>query len=252
MSTSTSCGMNLPWYGCRRWTCFVRTFSGKARSDHESSRSSVAYSSSCVTATKQGLRRPAEKPWDLFRQPAVLVARPARNSRRLVRRLGVRRLHRDPGAVLLGDRIGRIDERPRPRCPSAHRPRARSTARRPRRRSHGRRRRGQWKRSQRFSGRSSPLTISTHSPATTRKSSCASSRWYIVIGSPGARTLMLIPSCGKREVLALEARVLAELAVEPAGVLRVEDEPALPLGRRARPPPPARASPPSCADPRVP
>src|SRR3954453_12748971 len=44
--------MNLPWYGCRRCTCFVRTCSGSARSDHESSRSSAAYSSSWVTATR--------------------------------------------------------------------------------------------------------------------------------------------------------------------------------------------------------
>src|SRR3954447_11330284 len=43
--------MNLPWYGCSRCTCFVRTCSGSARSDHESSRSSAAYSSSWVTAT---------------------------------------------------------------------------------------------------------------------------------------------------------------------------------------------------------
>src|SRR6201986_2762529 len=43
--------MNLPWYGWRRWTCFVRSRSGSAASDHERSRSRVAYSSSCVTAT---------------------------------------------------------------------------------------------------------------------------------------------------------------------------------------------------------
>src|ERR1051326_18330 len=43
--------MNLPWYGWRRWTCFVRSRSGNAASDHERSRSSVAYSSSWVTAT---------------------------------------------------------------------------------------------------------------------------------------------------------------------------------------------------------
>src|SRR6476661_2651434 len=42
--------MNLPWYGWSRWTCFVRSRSGSAASDHERSRSSVAYSSSCVTA----------------------------------------------------------------------------------------------------------------------------------------------------------------------------------------------------------
>src|SRR5438105_8090788 len=44
--------MNLPWYGWSRWTCFVRSRSGSAASDHERSRSSVAYSSSCVTATQ--------------------------------------------------------------------------------------------------------------------------------------------------------------------------------------------------------
>src|ERR1700719_2818451 len=44
--------MNCPGYGWSRWTCFVRTRSGSAASDHERSRSSVAYSSSCVTATR--------------------------------------------------------------------------------------------------------------------------------------------------------------------------------------------------------
>src|SRR6478752_7321243 len=45
--------MNLPWYGWSRWTCFVRSRSGSSASDHERSRSSVAYSSSCVTATRR-------------------------------------------------------------------------------------------------------------------------------------------------------------------------------------------------------
>src|SRR6185437_5960776 len=45
--------MNLPWYGCSRWTCFVRSRSGSSASDHERSRSSVAYSSSWVTATRR-------------------------------------------------------------------------------------------------------------------------------------------------------------------------------------------------------
>src|ERR1043166_6199780 len=45
--------MNLPWYGWSRWTCFVRSRSGSAASDQERSRSSVAYSSSCVTATRR-------------------------------------------------------------------------------------------------------------------------------------------------------------------------------------------------------
>src|SRR3954453_5193532 len=45
--------MNLPWYGWRRWTCFVRSRSGSSASDQERSRSSVAYSSSWVTATRR-------------------------------------------------------------------------------------------------------------------------------------------------------------------------------------------------------
>src|SRR3954462_1822121 len=45
--------MNLPWYGCSRWTCFVRSRSGSSASAHERSRSSVAYSSSWVTATRR-------------------------------------------------------------------------------------------------------------------------------------------------------------------------------------------------------
>src|SRR6478609_6044364 len=45
--------MNLPWYGWSRWTCFVRSRSGSSASDHERSRSSVAYSSSWVTATRR-------------------------------------------------------------------------------------------------------------------------------------------------------------------------------------------------------
>src|SRR5215471_14171495 len=61
--------MNLPWYGWRRWTCFVRSRSGSSTSDQERSRSSVAYSSSCVTATRsdstlrlEGLRNPLDAP----------------------------------------------------------------------------------------------------------------------------------------------------------------------------------------------
>src|SRR5215471_3636392 len=57
--------MNLPWYGWSRWTCFVRSRSGSSASDHERSRSRVAYSSSCVTAmdrtsspSSEGLRDP--------------------------------------------------------------------------------------------------------------------------------------------------------------------------------------------------
>src|ERR1700751_4718413 len=60
-SASTSCGMNLPWYGWRRWTCFVRSRSRSSASDQERSRSSVAYSSSWVTATRRDSTRPLER-----------------------------------------------------------------------------------------------------------------------------------------------------------------------------------------------
>src|ERR1700745_2753754 len=53
--------MNLPWYGCSRCTCFVRSRSGSSASDQERSRSSVAYSSSCVTATRRDSTRPLER-----------------------------------------------------------------------------------------------------------------------------------------------------------------------------------------------
>src|SRR6185437_4437306 len=53
--------MNLPWYGCSRWTCFVRSRSGSSASDHERSRSSVAYSSSWVTATRRDSTPPLER-----------------------------------------------------------------------------------------------------------------------------------------------------------------------------------------------
>src|SRR6266480_6757964 len=53
--------MNLPWYGWSRWTCFVRSRSGSAASDHERSRSSVAYSSSCVTGTTVTSARSSER-----------------------------------------------------------------------------------------------------------------------------------------------------------------------------------------------
>src|SRR5579862_6053721 len=100
-STSTSCGMNFPWYGCRRCTCFVRTCSGSARSDHESSRSSPAYSSSWVTATcrhgsseREELlakgdvrRRPREAGVRLLRVRRVLLDAGAVPERRLVTRV---------------------------------------------------------------------------------------------------------------------------------------------------------------------
>src|SRR3954452_12451283 len=53
--------MYLPWYGWRRWTCFVRSRSGSAVSDHERSRSSVAYSSSWLTATVRTSTRALER-----------------------------------------------------------------------------------------------------------------------------------------------------------------------------------------------
>src|SRR2546421_5433836 len=53
--------MNLPWYGWSRWTCFVRSRSGSSASDHERSRSRVAYSSSCVTATRTDSTRRLER-----------------------------------------------------------------------------------------------------------------------------------------------------------------------------------------------
>src|SRR5437899_7751661 len=53
--------MNLPWYGCSRCTCFVRSRSGSSASDQERSRSSVAYSSSCVTATRRDSTRRLER-----------------------------------------------------------------------------------------------------------------------------------------------------------------------------------------------
>src|SRR5512146_2761913 len=62
--------MNLPWYGWRRWTCFVRSRSGSSASDHERSRSRVAYSSSCVTATRTDSTRRLERLRDPL-HPAV-------------------------------------------------------------------------------------------------------------------------------------------------------------------------------------
>src|SRR4051794_11129196 len=56
---------------------------------------------------------------------------------------------------------------------------------------------GQWTKSQARSGRSSPSTISSASPTSTRKSSWSASQWYIAIVSPGAITLRFTPSCAK-------------------------------------------------------
>ena len=54
---------------------------------------------------------------------------------------------------------------------------------------------GQWTKSHARKRRSSPSTISRHSPARTRKSSCASSPWYMRSARPGWRTPMPTPSC---------------------------------------------------------
>src|SRR3954447_14256535 len=55
-SVSASCGMNFPRYGWRRWTCFVRSRSGRSRSDQERSRSISEYSASCVEAIAYEVR----------------------------------------------------------------------------------------------------------------------------------------------------------------------------------------------------
>ena len=47
---------------------------------------------------------------------------------------------------------------------------------------------GQCTKSHARSGRSSPSTINSASPASTRKSSWSASQWYIPIDSPGSRT----------------------------------------------------------------
>src|SRR5438128_3469822 len=56
---------------------------------------------------------------------------------------------------------------------------------------------GQCTKSHGRSGRSSPSTIRSASPESTRKSSWSASQWYIPIGSPGSSTMRLTPSCGK-------------------------------------------------------
>src|ERR1700758_5262696 len=63
--------MNLPWYGCSRCTCFVRSRSGSSASDQERSRSSVAYSSSWVTATRRDSTRPLERLRDSLHAPVA-------------------------------------------------------------------------------------------------------------------------------------------------------------------------------------
>src|SRR4249920_1167097 len=68
--------MNLPWYGWRRWTCFVRSRSRSSASDQERSRSSVAYSdhveADCETR-ELGAR--AEPRLRGAAQPALLLGR---------------------------------------------------------------------------------------------------------------------------------------------------------------------------------
>ena len=82
-------------------------------------------------------------------------------------------------------------------------------------------------------GRSSPSTMASASPARTRKSSWSFSRWYIAIGSPGPRTVRLIPSCRnprRPRTCALElAQDSATCAFPPLRRACVEDEPAFPL-----------------------
>ena len=56
---------------------------------------------------------------------------------------------------------------------------------------------GQWTKSHRRSGRSSPSITSSASPETTRKSSWSASQWYMPIDSPGSSANMWTPTCGK-------------------------------------------------------
>src|SRR6266704_397213 len=56
---------------------------------------------------------------------------------------------------------------------------------------------GQWTKSHALSARSSSSIKSRHSPARTRKSSCADSRWYRPPDWPGCRTPIVKPTCGK-------------------------------------------------------
>src|SRR5436305_14454315 len=95
--------MNLPWYGCRRCTCFVRTCSGSARSDHESSRSSAAYSSSWVTATRPATSLARE---ELLAEDDVRC-RPGEARVRLLR---LRRILFDAGAVLQRRLVARVED----------------------------------------------------------------------------------------------------------------------------------------------
>src|SRR6266511_1508582 len=81
-SASTSCGMNFPKYGWSLWTCFVRSRSGRSRSDHESSRSMSAYSWSCVAATRRASAR-----------AALLLVRLAAARVEILGRLGQRKRH---------------------------------------------------------------------------------------------------------------------------------------------------------------
>src|SRR5215207_6035266 len=55
---------------------------------------------------------------------------------------------------------------------------------------------GQCTKSHCRSGRSSPSTTSSASPESTRNSSWSASQWYMPMGSPGASTKRLTPTCG--------------------------------------------------------
>src|SRR5688572_23084306 len=57
---------------------------------------------------------------------------------------------------------------------------------------------GQCTKSQALRRLSCPSTTRRHSPESTRKSSCASSAWYMQFGSPGRRIPMFTPTCSKR------------------------------------------------------
>src|SRR5215211_4322008 len=56
---------------------------------------------------------------------------------------------------------------------------------------------GQCTKSHCLNGRSSPSTIRSASPESTRKASVSVSQWYIELGSPGSRTARFTPSIGK-------------------------------------------------------
>ena len=115
----------------------------------------------------------------------------------------------------------------RPTC-RARRRRPAGSASRPRRRSRASSSGGQWTKSHARSGRSSPSTISSASPASTRKSSWSSSQWYIAIASPGASVTRLIRAA-RTPARPRGARTRRALGRPPARVARVEHVPARPF-----------------------